>query len=87
MCDDLAYVKNKVSTIEQTKGDADYAQFNCRCIYAPEPPFNRGTPKIAPPAALEKAWGAVQAITKQRQSTAERVARQLEIPLPSGEQP
>ena len=47
--------------------------------YAPEPPFNSGTPKTAPPAVLEKARCAVKAITEQRQRTAERVAQRLEI--------
>jgi cyclohexyl-isocyanide hydratase len=49
--------------------------------YAPEPPFNSGTPKTAPPVVLEKARRALQAITEQRQRTAERAARRLEISL------
>jgi len=47
--------------------------------YAPEPPFDSGTPETAPPAVLEKARRAVQAITSQREETARRVAQRLGI--------
>jgi cyclohexyl-isocyanide hydratase len=55
--------------------------------YAPEPPFNSGTPKTAPAAVLEQAQLAVQAITEQRQRTAERAARRLGTALTSAEIP
>ena len=47
--------------------------------YAPEPPFDSGTPETAPPAVLEAARRAVQAITAQREKTARRVAQRLGI--------
>jgi cyclohexyl-isocyanide hydratase len=47
--------------------------------YAPEPPFDSGTPETAPPAILEQAREAVADITAQREATAKRVAAQLGI--------
>jgi cyclohexyl-isocyanide hydratase len=41
--------------------------------YAPEPPFNSGTPATAPPSVLESARNGFAAITRQREATAERL--------------
>jgi cyclohexyl-isocyanide hydratase len=51
--------------------------------YAPEPPFNSGTPETAPPEILAGARRALEAITAQREQTARRVARRLGITLPA----
>ena len=51
--------------------------------YAPEPPFNSGTPETAPPEILAGARRAVEAITVQREQTARRVAGRLGIILPA----
>ena len=48
-------------------------------VYAPEPPFNSGTPETAPPAILEQARHSVRAITTQREATARRVAAKLDL--------
>jgi cyclohexyl-isocyanide hydratase len=48
-------------------------------VYAPEPPFNSGTPETAPPAILQQARESVQGITAQREATARRVAARLGI--------
>ena len=50
--------------------------------YAPEPPFDSGTPETAPPAIHESARQAVKAVTEQREITARRLAVRLGIPLP-----
>ena len=47
--------------------------------YAPEPPFNSGTPESAPPAVLERVRHSYQAIAEQREQTARRVAARLGI--------
>jgi cyclohexyl-isocyanide hydratase len=52
--------------------------------YAPEPPFNSGTPETAPPAILEQARQSVQALTQQREATARRVAARLGIESKAG---
>ena len=51
--------------------------------YAPDPPFNSGTPETAPPAVLEEARHSAQAITVQRELTARKVAKRLGIDLPT----
>jgi cyclohexyl-isocyanide hydratase len=48
-------------------------------VYAPEPPFNSGTPETAPPAILQQARQSVQDITAQREATARRVAARLGV--------
>ena len=45
--------------------------------YAPEPPFNSGTPETAPASVLGTIKKAAAAITEQRRKTAERVAAKL----------
>ena len=45
--------------------------------YAPEPPFDSGTPERAPPAILARAREAMHDITTQREATARRVAARL----------
>jgi cyclohexyl-isocyanide hydratase len=45
--------------------------------YAPEPPFNAGTPETAPPAVLAQAQEAMRQITEQRIATARRIAARL----------
>jgi len=52
--------------------------------YAPEPPFDSGTPESAPPPILEHATRAVREITARREQTARRVAARLGVVLPAG---
>lgn len=47
--------------------------------YAPEPPFDSGTPETAPPAVLERARSGMTGIVAQREATARRVAERLGI--------
>jgi cyclohexyl-isocyanide hydratase len=48
-------------------------------VYAPEPPFNSGTPETAPAAILQQARQSVQGITAQREATARRVAARFGV--------
>lgn len=50
--------------------------------YAPEPPFNSGTPETAPAEILRQARDSVQAITARRETSARRVAARLGIAVP-----
>jgi cyclohexyl-isocyanide hydratase len=50
--------------------------------YAPEPPFNSGTPSSAPPAVLAAARAAVDVLTEQRRRTARRIAKRLQLAIP-----
>jgi cyclohexyl-isocyanide hydratase len=52
--------------------------------YAPEPPFDSGTPERAPVAILDQAKRAVADITAQREATARRVAARLGITPSNG---
>ena len=47
--------------------------------YAPEPPFDSGTPERAPPAILAAARRTADDITRRREATARRVAQRLGI--------
>jgi cyclohexyl-isocyanide hydratase len=47
--------------------------------YAPEPPFESGTPETASPAVLERVRLSYQAVSAQRERTARRVAERLGI--------
>ena len=47
--------------------------------YAPQPPFDCGTPKSATPALVEDVRRQTQAITAQREATARRIATKLGI--------
>jgi cyclohexyl-isocyanide hydratase len=63
------------------RGDEVAQAIQLYMAYAPEPPFNSGTPEAAPPAVLATARHAVQAITARREQTARRVAARLGIDL------
>jgi cyclohexyl-isocyanide hydratase len=47
--------------------------------YAPEPPFNSGTPETAPSAILEAARRSVSSITARREETARRFADRFRL--------
>jgi cyclohexyl-isocyanide hydratase len=51
--------------------------------YAPEPPFNSGTPETAPPTVLERARQSAAGITAKREETARRIATRLGIAVPA----
>ena len=63
----------------ELRGDEVAQAIQLYIQYAPEPPFNSGTPETAPPAVLESARRAVQSVTAQREKTARRVAQRLGI--------
>jgi cyclohexyl-isocyanide hydratase len=65
------------------RGDEVAQSIQLYMQYAPEPPFNSGTPETAPPAILAGARTAVKAITEQREATARRVAARLGIVVPA----
>ena len=51
--------------------------------YAPEPPFDSGSPETAPSPILDQARRAMRTITLQREQTARRIAAKLGIILPA----
>lgn len=67
----------------ELRGDAVAQAIQLQMAYAPEPPFDSGTPETAPPAILAAARRAVADITRQRERTARRVAARLGIATPA----
>jgi cyclohexyl-isocyanide hydratase len=66
----------------ELRGDEVAQTIQLHMAYAPEPPFNSGTPETAPAAILDAARRSVRAITAQREQTARRVAARLGIAAP-----
>ena len=67
----------------ELRGDATAQAIQLHMAYAPEPPFNSGTPETAPPAILRRARQSMQDITTRREVTARRVAARLGVEVPS----
>ena len=67
----------------ELRGDETAQAIQLQMAYAPEPPFNSGTPETAPVAVLKQAQRSLQAITVQREQTARRVATKLGIAVPA----
>ena len=59
------------------RGDEVAQGIQLAIAYAPEPPFNAGTPETAPPAVLARAKEAMRQITEQRERTARRFAERF----------
>lgn len=64
------------------RGDDEAKAIQLHMVYAPEPPFDSGTPETAPPAVLKQARESLTAITEQRERTARRMAARLGITYP-----
>jgi cyclohexyl-isocyanide hydratase len=63
----------------ELRGEAAAQAIQLHMVYAPEPPFDCGTPATAPAAILEQARRTVADITARREVTARRVAARLGI--------
>ena len=63
----------------ELRGDDAARAIQLYMEYAPEPPFDSGTPDIAPPEIVRQAREAVRDITVRREETARRVAERLGI--------
>jgi cyclohexyl-isocyanide hydratase len=67
----------------ELRGDDTARSIQLYIAYAPEPPFDSGTPETAPSAILEEARGSLQGITAQREQTARRIAARLGVAVRS----
>jgi cyclohexyl-isocyanide hydratase len=67
----------------ELRGDEAAQRIQLDMVYAPEPPFDAGTPETAPTAVLQQARQSPQAITARREETARRVAAKLGIAVPA----
>lgn len=61
----------------ELRGDHVAQRIQLDIAYAPEPPFNAGTPATAPATVLAEAKAAVSSITGRRETTARKVAGRL----------
>ncbi|MBV8888019.1 MAG: DJ-1/PfpI family protein [Chroococcidiopsidaceae cyanobacterium CP_BM_RX_35] len=61
------------------RGDRVAQEIQLQIQYAPEPPFNSGTPTSAPPEILAAARSNSRAITEARLMTAKRIAARLGV--------
>jgi cyclohexyl-isocyanide hydratase len=66
----------------ELRGDEAAQTIQLYMVYAPEPPFDSGTPETAPAAILHEARQSVLGITARREETARRVAARLGIAAP-----
>lgn len=62
------------------RGDEVAQQIQLYMEYAPQPPFNAGTPTTAPPAVLAAARQAGHDLHAARERTARRIARTMGLP-------
>ena len=63
----------------ELRGDEVAQAIQLDMVYAPEPPFNSGTPEGAPPVILKRARQSYREITARREETARRIAARLGI--------
>jgi cyclohexyl-isocyanide hydratase len=66
----------------ELRGDEAAQEIQLQMAYAPEPPFNAGTPETAPPAIVARARQSTRDITAQREQTARRIASRLGVAVP-----
>jgi cyclohexyl-isocyanide hydratase len=67
----------------ELRGDDVAQSIQLAMAYAPEPPFDSGTPETAPAGILTEARRAVRTITTQRERTARRIATKLGVTVPA----
>jgi cyclohexyl-isocyanide hydratase len=72
-------IDGALRVVADLRGDEVAEVIQLSMQYAPEPPFDSGSPKTAPPAVVETARAAVASLTAQRERTARRIAERLGI--------
>jgi cyclohexyl-isocyanide hydratase len=65
----------------ELRGEEAAQAIQLNMAYAPQPPFDSGTPETAPAAILEQERRSVRALTAQREQTARRVGAKLGIAI------
>jgi len=65
----------------ELRGEEVAQTIQLNMAYAPEPPFDSGTPETAPPRILVRARRSVASITAKREETARRIAAKLGVPV------
>ncbi|HXT07727.1 MAG TPA: DJ-1/PfpI family protein [Roseiarcus sp.] len=78
-----AGIDGALTLAAELRGDAAAQTIQLEMAYAPEPPFNSGTPETASPAIVSGAREAMRNLITRREATAKRVAARLGIAAPS----
>jgi cyclohexyl-isocyanide hydratase len=78
-----AGIDGALRLVAELRGDDVARAIQLYMVYAPEPPFDSGTPETAPVAILAQARQSVASITAQREATARRIAARLGITAPT----
>jgi cyclohexyl-isocyanide hydratase len=63
----------------ELRGEGTAQSIQLDMVYAPEPPFDSGTPESAPASIVDSARHSYEKITSQREATARRAAVRLGI--------
>jgi cyclohexyl-isocyanide hydratase len=74
-----AGIDGALRLVADLRGQAAAEFIQLYIAYAPEPPFDSGTPETAPPAVLEAARRAGDDLTARRLATARRVSARLGV--------
>ncbi|WP_043366711.1 DJ-1/PfpI family protein [Belnapia sp. F-4-1] len=74
-----AGIDGALRLVAELRGDAAAQAIQLSMVYAPEPPFDAGTPASAPPEIVAAMRESVSAITAQREATARKVAERLAV--------
>ena len=82
-----AGIDGALRLVAELRGEDAAKAIQLYMVYAPEPPFNSGTPETAPADILAQARQSVAGITAQREATARRVAARLGIAVPASSAP
>ncbi len=72
-----AGIDGALRVVSLLRDDATAQRIQLEIEYAPDPPFQSGTPKTAPAQVLHEALAARRAVTEARLATAQRVASRL----------
>jgi cyclohexyl-isocyanide hydratase len=67
----------------ELRGNEAAQAIQLHMVYAPEPPFNAGTPETAPAVIVVQARQSVRDVTARREQTARRIAVKLGIAVPA----
>jgi cyclohexyl-isocyanide hydratase len=78
-----AGIDGALQLVAELRGEAAAQGIQLYMAYAPEPPFNAGTPETAPPEILSQMQQLVAPVTVQREATARRVAARLGVTPPA----
>jgi cyclohexyl-isocyanide hydratase len=72
-----AGIDGALTVVARLRGDEVAQLIQLYMAYAPEPPFDAGTPERAPASVLAQARAAASKITEQREVTAKRIEARL----------